>query len=197
MDGADAGRPPLEVASIRAVVRPDADAEGSTVEVWDVPSRRRMRPLRFDEPVLARFSPDGRSLAIGTRSGRSQVWSTETWKPVTRFLAGDGGGLLSAAISRNGRTLVTAGDTGTVRMWDIETEQAIGSPLPGVPSEPSAALFTADGERLITAYADGRGFLWDLRPERLLRQACDLAGRQLTPAEWAEFLPGRDYNPAC
>ena len=156
-----------------------------------------MRTLRFDEPVIARFSPDGRSLAVGTRTGRWQVWSTEDWKPVTRFLAGDGGGILSAAISRDGRTLVTAGVTGTVRMWDIETQQAIGSPLPGAPSLEATAQFTPDGSRLIAAYANGRAFLWDVRPARLLRQACEVAGRRLTRAEWAEFLPGREYDPGC
>ena len=179
------------------IVLHDARFERSRVEVWDVPSRRRVRTLRFDERVLTRFGADGRSLAIGTSTGRSQVWSTETWKPVTRFLSGDGGGLLSAAISRDGRTLVTAGTTGTVRMWDIDTQQAIGSPLPGVPSVEAAALFTPDGARLIAAYGNGQAYVWDLRPERLLRQACQVAGRRLTPAEWAEFLPGRDYDPAC
>jgi hypothetical protein len=28
-------------------------------------------------------------------------------------------------------------------------------------------------------------------------RVCRVAGRRLTEAEWAEFLPGRDYDPAC
>ena len=42
-----------------------------------------------------------------------------------------------------------------------------------------------------------RAYRWDLRPESLARHACQVAGRRLTRAEWTEFLPGRDYNPAC
>ena len=58
-------------------------------------------------------------------------------------------------------------------------------------------MFTPDGSRLIATYANGRAFRWDLRPERLLREACEVAGRRLTRTEWAEFLPGHDYEPAC
>jgi hypothetical protein len=63
----------------------------------------------------------------------------------------------------------------------------------------SAAVpqFTPDGTHLIASYDNGRAYLWDLRPERLLRQACHVAGRRLTREEWAEFLPDRDYDPAC
>jgi hypothetical protein len=28
-------------------------------------------------------------------------------------------------------------------------------------------------------------------------QACAMAGRTLTQAEWSQFLPGRAYAPAC
>jgi hypothetical protein len=57
--------------------------------------------------------------------------------------------------------------------------------------------FTRDGTHLIANYDNGRAYLWDIRPERLLRQACEVAGRRLTREEWVEFLPGRDYDPAC
>jgi WD40 repeat protein len=101
------------------------------------------------------------------------------------------------AIDRNGRTLATGSLDGTVRLWDIETEQAVGAPLPGVPNSPVAPLFTPNGTRLIAAYESGEAYRWDIRPESLVRQACRVAGRRLTHAEWTEFLPRRDYDPAC
>jgi hypothetical protein len=51
--------------------------------------------------------------------------------------------------------------------------------------------------RLLATYGTGRAYLWDIGPESLTRQACHIAGRQLTRAEWREFLPSRDYDPAC
>jgi WD40 repeat protein len=144
-----------------------------------------------------RFSPDGRLLAMGYRRGLSHVWSTATWKPVTRLLAGDAGAIFQAAISRDGRTLATGSLEGTVRLWDIETEQAVGGPLPGLPGQGVIPYFTPDGTSLIASYESGRAYRWDIRPESLARHACQVAGRRLTRAEWAEFLPGRDYDPAC
>ena len=50
---------------------------------------------------------------------------------------------------------------------------------------------------MIASYATGRAIMWDIRRESLTRHACEVAGRRLTRAEWAEHLPGRAYDPAC
>lgn len=138
-------------------------------------------------------------LAVGYPNGRSHLWSTASWKPVTRLLAGDVGDIYALAISRDGRTLATGSLDRTVRLWDIESQQAVGTPLPG-PGRGVGAVapyFTADGAALIASYDTGRAYRWDIRPESLVRHACRVAGRHLTRAEWKEFLPGRDYDPAC
>jgi len=112
-------------------------------------------------------------------------------------LAGDAGGILDAAITRDGRTLATGSDAGAVQLWDIASGQPLGAPLPGVPSSAVAPAFTPDDSRLVAAYASGRAYVWDIRPRSLLEHACRVAGRRLTRAEWGEFLPGRQYAPAC
>jgi WD40 repeat protein len=101
------------------------------------------------------------------------------------------------AISRDDRTLATSGQDGTVRLWDIESEQAVGAPLAGLPGHDAIGLLTPDGSSVIAGYATGQGYRWDIRPASLSRQACLVAGRALTRAEWDEFLPRRDYKPAC
>jgi len=51
-----------------------------------------------------------------------------------------------------------------------------------------------DGARLLVAYTDrdndGWGTLdaYDLAPDRLVQVACATAGRDLTPAEWRQFV---------
>jgi WD40 repeat protein len=168
------------------------------VEVWDVESRRRVTRVRTGANTnLVRFSPDGRLAAVGNNSGRAQVWSTATWKPVTRTAGGHSGALNGAAISRDGRTLATGGDDGMIRLWDILTGQAVAAPLPGLSHKTVVPSFTADGNHLLAAYEAGDAYLWDIRPGSLVRQACRVAGRRLTRAEWHEFLPGRAYDPAC
>jgi hypothetical protein len=71
------------------------------------------------------------------------------------------------------------------------------SPLPGIPSHPVVPAFTPDGTHLVATYDTGRAYVWDIRPGALARQACRVAGRRLTRAEWQELLHGRPYAPAC
>ena len=178
----------------------DPSGDSATLEVRDAASRRRVARLDVpDTPTAVRYSPDGGLLAVGYPNGRTQLWSTATWKPATRLLAGDVGDNYAVAISRDGRTLATGSEDRTVRLWDIQSQQAIGTPLPG-PARGVGAVapyFTPDGTALIASYDTGRAYHWDLRPESLARHACQVAGRRLTPAEWTDFLPGRDYNPTC
>ena len=100
-------------------------------------------------------------------------------------------------ISPDNRTLATSSTDGTVRLWDIGSEQPVGAPLPGLGGRRNVAMFTPDGDALIAGYDTGRAFRWDIRAESLIRHACGVAGRRLTRTEWTEFLPGRDYDPAC
>jgi WD40 repeat protein len=182
------------------VIVTDKYFDRGVVQVWDARTRRRVRALALpdrDAPGFARFSPDGSLLVTGYRRGRSQVWSTRTWKPITRPLSADAAAILQAAISSDDRTLAAGSDDGTVRLWDIRTQEPVGVALPGLSAQPAIPYFTPDGTHVIASYDTGRAYLWDIRPEALARRACEVAGRPLTRAEWADALPGREYAPAC
>jgi len=179
-----------------SVVPLSRDTVKDRLEIWDVRRRRRVRTLRPAAGVsVTRFSPDGRRLAVSDLRGRVQVLSTATWKPVTPSLVG--GSAIWVTFSPDGRTLATGNTDGTVRLWDVPSGQARGTPLPGVTHVTVAPIFMPGGTRLIAGYENGSAYRWDLRPRSLNRHACEVAGRQLTRAEWDEFLPGRDYEPAC
>jgi hypothetical protein len=53
-----------------------------------------------------------------------------------------------------------------------------------------------DGTKLIS-HTDRGAILWNLDPESWEQLACRIAGRNLTRAEWNEYLPGRDYHRTC
>ena len=61
----------------------------------------------------------------------------------------------------------------------------------------AVAHFAPDGSHVYAVFANGRGYRWDVRPSACERQACAVAGRRLTRAEWHETLPERPYAPAC
>ena len=175
----------------------DTGGASGSLEVVDVRSRRVAARMRFERETFTQFSADGRLLAAGGADGRARVWSTENWAPATRPFEAHSAAIAGVAIDREGRTLATGSYDGTVRLWDIETEEGIGDALPGLPNRSVVPSFTPDGTRLVAAYETGEAYRWDIRPETLVRQACRVAGRRLTRAEWTEFLPARDYDPAC
>jgi len=201
-DGRPLG-PPLRFRDFPADVQLSPDGRSvavalfSRLEIWDARTRRLLRSVKPAGGVdTARFSPDGRLIALSNANG-AQVWSTADWRPVTRTFAGHAGAIYWVTISRDNRTLATSGWDGTVRLWDIQSDQAIGAPLTGLPGHTVTGLLTPDGNALIAGYDTGQAYHWDMRPASLVRQACLIAGRTLTRAEWDEFLPGRDYKPAC
>jgi WD40 repeat protein len=204
-DGRQLGAPLVfrEAPPVDAQVSPDGRwivvvDMTDTLQVFDARTRRLVRRVKSQDGLyFARFSPDGRLLAVGNSHGRAEVWSTADWRPIMRAFTGQNGAVDLAAISPDDRTLATGARDGTVRLWDIASAQPIGAPLPGLPGRRVIPMFTPDGSGLIAAYDSGGAYRWDIRPASLARQACRVAGRRLTHAEWEEFLPGRDYDPAC
>jgi WD40 repeat protein len=172
---------------------------GGVLEVWDVMRRSRLTRRRVDsvEAGWAAFSPDGRLLVAGGVDGVLTVLATEDWQPVATPPYAHPGALLSATVSADGALIATTGSDGSARLWDAVTLRPVGSPLPSVPNHAASAAFTPDSRRLIVVSDTGEAFDWDVWPPSWARRACDVAGRTLTPREWAEFLPRRPYAPAC
>jgi WD40 repeat protein/DNA-binding SARP family transcriptional activator len=176
-----------------AIVHPDRG-----VEIIDVTTLRQRARLPESETVDSiRFTPDGRSIVGGSDKGWARLWSTKTWRPATRALAGHAGAVLGLSTSPDGRTLATGSTDGTIRLYDLPSQQPLGAPLPAVPNRPVFPQFTSDGAYLFAITNAGRAYRWDVRPFSWARHACAVAGRTLTRTEWMTALPGRDYAPAC
>ena len=143
------------------------------------------------------FTPDGRHVVGGSFKGWARLWSTRTFQPTSPPLTGHTRDVLGVAVSADGRTLATGGADGTLRMHDLGTMKPIGAPFPAVPNQSAVPEFAPGGEYLFAFTNAGRGFRWDVRPASWERQACAIAGRTLTRAEWSDVLPGRAYRPAC
>ena len=176
-----------------------AVTEALGVEIIDVATRRRRASLPGSETVrtLARFTPDGRFIVGGSTDGWARLWSTDTWRPATRPLAGHTGEVTGQSTSPDAHTLATGSTDGTIRLFDLATQRPLGAPLPGLANRLVAPQFTPDGAYLFAITGAGRAYRWDVRPSSWARHACAVAGRQLTRSEWADVLPEHDYDPAC
>ena len=200
--------PPIHLPS-RPVSNPGISPDGrnvavpetqpAAVDVFDTHSRRRVAQLRVDDgpPSFSRFSRDGRLLMTGSSDGRVRVFSARDWHPLGPAFPVAGGPVTSVDASPDDRTIVTSAIDGQIRLWDLASRRPIGAPLPGPENTVAVALFAPDGNHVYAVFRNGRGYRWDVRPSAWNDQACAVAGRRLSRAEWHELLPGRDYAPAC
>ena len=166
------------------------------------------------------YSPDGKILASGSRGGWSFsgyskgeiiLWNPITYQPVKRLP--NANGIASLAISPDGKTIAfgTEENSGTISLWDTSSYNFIGesisialSDLAMGPNygrqltrEPAITHieFSPDGTALATV--NGTVILWDISPSSWLIRACDLAGRNFSPTEWAKYFPNEEYRKTC
>jgi WD40 repeat protein len=144
------------------------------------------------------FSPDGRLLAGGGESGNVHVIDTGTWRAREAVAVRDAESLQLEWL-RDDRTLVLSGVDGTVLLFDTERALVRTVPLPAsVDRQQGNAYLVPDPKDELVVFNDDRpGLRYPMEPTAWLREACAVAGRDLTPAEWNRYLPDREYRPTC
>jgi DNA-binding SARP family transcriptional activator/WD40 repeat protein len=169
--------------------------------VWRLSTGQRAFIVIIDDELnrsdAVAFSPDGKLLATGGGSGLVRFWDAETGNQVGGSLFATAGHVRSVAFDPTGKLLVTAGTDGATRLWRVRERTPVGPPLPIIRNISAESTFTPSGDRIVTVYASGQAFSYDLRPRSWEKRACGVAGRSLTRREWAQYLPGRTYRPAC
>src|SRR5262245_24804799 len=111
------------------------------------------------------FSPDGKTLALGSQEGSFCLWSFEG-KGSVRHFGGHDGGVRAAWFSADGKRLASVGGEGTLRWWDLATGNELkrfGAPRKGLwdPQSVYTAAFTADGKKVVLGGWDGGIRIWD------------------------------------
>jgi hypothetical protein len=89
-----------------------------------------------------------------------------------------------------------------VRIFDVsDPSRATRFGPPSLPpttaEEWNSAQFTPDGSSLVVLDSSGQAWVWPMRWEQWAAHACAVAGRQLSRAEWSEFMSGRPYDEVC
>jgi WD40 repeat protein len=88
------------------------------VLLWDVPSRSQLGTAlkaHAGSVYSVAFSPDGRTLAAGSASGRVLLWDVRTHARLGTLRSH---AIISVAFSPDGRNLAAGGFDGTIRVWE-------------------------------------------------------------------------------
>ncbi len=116
-------------------------------------------PMPHSGPVEhVAFSPDGLTVATGTRNGCVQLWDI-TGRPLCPPLA-QLDQVCNLVFRPDGRALAACGDRGPARVWEVPSGRSLGEPLTH-PKGVRSVAFSADGRKIATAGHDGNVRLWD------------------------------------
>jgi WD40 repeat protein len=170
-----------------------------TAKIWETSSGRELFRLPHRSKVWSvAFSPVGVSLmdtlvATASKDHTARVWETSSGKQIARFTHDDS--VSAIAFSSDGKYLATASDDHTTGVWEI----ASGGQCAYLPHEDSVngVVFSPDGKYLATASMDGIARLWLWRSKDLIIEAQARLTRNLTQAEWQQYLGEEPYRKTC
>ena len=145
------------------------------------------------------FSPDGKTLASGSLDNSIILWDMATRQPLGAPLMGHISGVWSVAFSPDGKTLASGSRDRNIILWDVPTRRPLGAPLTGHSDLVKAVAFSPDGKTLASGGNDHSVMLWDVDLESWKARICQLAGRNLTRAEWTQYFGGQGepYHKTC
>jgi WD40 repeat protein len=186
---------------------------GDTLQFVDVDrTGLHPRPPTHQSVAVSVFTPDSRTLVVDQGTGNGLVElvpvrpgdGQSTVLSLTAQTAVCTGGSDCAhptilGVSPDGRLLATAAP-GSVHVWDLSARQLIGVipvdvALLGVGLNTSQLTITDTSLTIDEGY--GSGLMVDLDPASWARQACTIADRNLTRAEWTEFVGSSPYRKQC
>jgi len=178
-----------------------ASGSSGTVIVWDIQTGRPVVSQTVSNQtvqVLA-FSPDNATIAIGATGGVLLLWDSTQPKAVVRRLSGHSGDLQSLAfnLADGGKTLVSASADGTIIVWDVSSGQIIGNPMKDGDHGVLSVAFSQDGKALLSVSENEVVFWRSMDFGSFPARACEVANRNLTQIEWAQYFPGQLYQKTC
>ncbi|MFQ5793664.1 MAG: trypsin-like peptidase domain-containing protein [Candidatus Bipolaricaulia bacterium] len=170
------------------------------IRLWDVETRQLIdSPLtgHTDAVNSVTFGPDGKTLASASADHTLILWDLETHQPISQPLTGHTDWVNSVTFSPDGKMLTSASGDDTLILWDVETLQPLGQPLIGHTNWVNSVVFSPDGKTLASASTDNTLILWDVDLESWQAHACGIANRNLTRAEWEQYMGDKPYRKTC
>lgn len=138
------------------VVVTGGDKDNKTLRFWDARTGKPIRDLNYRVSRVVRYSPDGRTLAVGYDDG-VVLLDPSSGSELRRFAPDV---IYDVCFSPDGRYLATAQRNGKVGVWTVETGQRIFE-ASGHAKSVTNVSFSGDGKRLASGSEDGDVRIWN------------------------------------
>jgi WD40 repeat protein len=141
-----------------------------TIKLWDVKTGNLLQTLpgHSHQVLSVAYSPDGQTLASGSRDKTIKLWNVKTGN-LLQTLAGDSDWVSSVAYSPDGQTLASGGGDETIKLWNVKTGNLLQT-LPGHSIAVESVVYSPDGQTLASGgMYDETIKLWDVKTGNLLQ----------------------------
>lgn len=119
--------------------------------------------------LVARYSPDGRYIAVGGTDSRLEVFDANTKQSLQRFDASDKCFIYDAVFTLDSKNIIcTAGDK--LRVWNIESGKRVQELSTKHTHCIRSIALDASGHHLVSVAEDGKTFLWDTGTWKVIRE---------------------------
>lgn len=180
-----------------------------TVRVWEAATGKEISIINYVDLDLTPnvyavgFSPDGKYVVSGSCDqaiiedvcikGSARVWAAETGREITRMV--HEGSVNSVAFSPDAKYVLSM-DQHNVRVWEALTGQEVARMTQAI--DVKSAAFSPDGKHIALGRGDGTLTIWEYRSEDLIADACSRLTRNLTGAEWKQYIgDALPYQAIC
>ena len=127
--------------------------------------------------------------------GRVVFWDSRNGKQLGSPIQVATGFVYTIGFSPDGRLLVAGSSDQTTTLLDLRSRKPLGNAFPNEQAAVTIPTFEPNGDLFINYLSNGEEWPMDVRTWE--RYACQVAGRDLTRAEWADLLPNRPYQRLC
>jgi WD40 repeat protein len=169
-------------------------SDDGTARVWEAATGKEVARMTYDDWVwVVAFSPDGKYVASGSTDNTARVWEVATGKEVARMTHDSS--VPHLAFSPDGKYVISGSYDRTARVWEAATGKEVARMTHD--DNVNSVAFSPDG-KYVASGSEKTARIWNWQPDDLIFQACAFLPRNLTRAEWDQYMSGAlSYQAVC